>query len=153
MTIMIPFKKDTDRSKFLNRFFGEDFIDDFVNRPLSMLSGEGYFGRANVSETAANYQLEIVVPGIAKEDIDIKVSNERALIVKLDVKETITDENKTYIRKEFAAHTFERHFALPEDVTDDGIEAEFKDGILILTLNKIEQEPPEEEVYRDINIK
>lgn len=152
MTVMIPFKKNTDKENFLNKFFGDEFVNDFVHRPISMLSGEGYYGRVNVIENTDTYQLEVLVPGVTKENIEIKVANEKELIIKLDSEHTVEEEGKNFIRKEFATHKFERHFALPEDVTEDNIEAEFNDGVLTLTLKR-EVTPEPEEKVKNINIK
>lgn len=149
---MTPFKKNQDKENFMSRFFGDEFVNDFVHRPLSMLSGEGYFGRVNVIENVDNYQLEVIVPGVAKENIEIKVTNSEELIIKFDSESLEKEEDKIFIRKEFASHTFERHFKLPEDVTEDNIDAEFKDGILILTLSR-ETAPEPEVKEKNIDIK
>ena len=48
-------------------------------------------------------------------------------------------KNEHYRRKEFGYNSFKRSFTLPETVNDEGIKAEYKDGILNISLPKKEE--------------
>ena len=60
-------------------------------------------------------------------------------------KETESKEKKdSYTRKEFNFSSFERSFSIPENVDADGILAKYENGILHITLPKMEKTSPEE---------
>ena len=51
-------------------------------------------------------------------------------------------EEKNYTRKEFNSVSFSRSFTLPDNVSKDDIKAKYADGVLKLTLTKLEKEIP-----------
>lgn len=96
----------------------------------------------NIKESDAYFLVEVVAPGLKKEDFNIEVEN-GLLTISSEAKAERVEENVgKYTRKEFTAASFKRAFTLPETVNEEAINANYSDGILVLTLPKIEKEQP-----------
>jgi HSP20 family protein len=90
---------------------------------------------AELQETNDNINLKLELPGIAVKDLDIQVTK-NAVYIRGDRKsETKTDE-KGMIRSEFRYGKFERVIPLSVEVDNTNALADYKDGILNLTLPK-----------------
>ena len=95
----------------------------------------------NVIKADDRHILQLVVPGHGKKDIKITVDKDVLTI--LSTKEIVNTEGAEFRLKEFDYRGFERSFTLPETVDQNKIEASFKDGILTITLMKIEEAIPQ----------
>lgn len=87
--------------------------------------------------TDADVILRAELPGIDAKDLDVQVAREAVVIAGEYRTETKTEENKVF-RSEFRYGNFRRVVPLPVEVQNDKVQAEFKDGILTLTLPKVE---------------
>ena len=90
-----------------------------------------------MAENAAEFRLEVAAPGLAKEDFKINVEDV-TLTISADKKAAEAKEGEKYIRREFGYSTFKRTFTLPETVDVTSIKAVYENGILVLTLPKVE---------------
>jgi HSP20 family protein len=92
----------------------------------------------NIHESKDNYELELVAPGLKKEDF--KVNIEKGLLTISYEKQTSaeTTDQKTH-RKEFNITNFKRSFNVDEKINADGIQARYENGVLKLTLPKKEE--------------
>ena len=94
--------------------------------------------KMNVTESDADYQLELCVPGLAKEDLNLSIDSENNLVVEM----TKTNEEKEeksdrhYLRHEFSSMQFKQLLALPDNVKKEAIGAKVENGILRITLPK-----------------
>jgi len=88
---------------------------------------------ADVTETSKAYMLSIELPGLSKEDVELAVDGDR-LIITGHKAETREDVSASYRLSERRFGRFERSFPLPSDVQRDRLEAQFKDGLLKVTL-------------------
>lgn len=91
----------------------------------------------NVEEKDDAYLIMMAVPGITKDDIKIEIDG-NLLVVGAEVKTETNEEEKNYTRKEYSYNSFKRTFTLPENVNEEMIEANCKNGELILTVPKKE---------------
>lgn len=82
--------------------------------------------------------MKIEVPGIDKKDLDISVG-EDSVTVKGEVEREDKEAAGDYVRCEIARGAFSRTIALPAAVDGSRAKAEFKDGLLTLTLPKVER--------------
>lgn len=82
--------------------------------------------------------LRAAVPGIEGKDLDVKVARDAVAIAGENRYEHKT-EDKGYFRSEFRYGKFYRTINLPVPVENDKVEAEFKNGILTLTIPKAEE--------------
>jgi len=89
-----------------------------------------------LQDTAENVILRAEIPGIEGKDLDVRVTREAVEISGEHSYEKKAEENG-HFRTEFRYGKFQRVIALPVAVQNDKVQAEFKDGILTLTLPKV----------------
>jgi HSP20 family protein len=92
------------------------------------------FPAANVRETELNYFVELLVPGIDINQLEIEVDDDKILSV---IAEGIDETEGVYLRREFVNGGFTRFFELPEDAIEDLISIDYKNGILTLMVPKV----------------
>jgi len=92
----------------------------------------------NIIENDQDFVLELAAPGKSKEDFKINLENQ-LLTVSSEVKEEKEETQKNYTRREFVFNSFSRSFTLPKNIIHDKVAADYKDGILSITLPKKEE--------------
>ena len=98
---------------------------------------------ADIVEGKDQFTINLEVPGLRKEDIKVTLQD-NVLTVSGEKKKESEEKNKIYRRVERSYGTFVRTFEMPSTVDPNKINAEFKDGILTVTLAKIEESKPKE---------
>ena len=83
-----------------------------------------------------NFVLKAQLPGIDPKDVDIQVTRE-AISISGERRYENTDEKSGYVRSEFRYGKFHRVLTLPAHIQNDSVQAEYKNGILMLTLPKV----------------
>lgn len=97
----------------------------------------------NISETDAAYQLQVIAPGLKKEEFKISVEK-NVLTISFEHKEENKEQNEgKVIRNEYSFRSFKRSFTLNEKIEVAGINAKYTDGVLEVTLPKKENTAPE----------
>lgn len=91
----------------------------------------------NITETDKSYNLSVAAPGMKKEDFNIDVQG-NIISISAAKEESTEAKEKNYSRQEYNYSSFCRSFTLPDEVKQDAIEAEYKDGVLNLRLPKTE---------------
>lgn len=119
-------------------FLGWSFPSWFRSR-----GSEEYAPRVDIRETEDKYFLTFEVPGMKKDDIDISV-RQNMLTVSGKREEEKEEKDKGYIRREIASGSFSRSFTIPETVNSDSISAEYRDGLLEISMDKLEKVKPKE---------
>ena len=106
-------------------------------------SGEGvtWAPRVDVHETDKEIHLYIDLPGVNKDDIKVEIKN-NVLTISGERKQMPKGEKAEYSRVERNYGKFERSFGLPDIVNTDSIGANYKDGVLTVTLQKTEKAMP-----------
>ena len=125
--------QDTMNS-LVNALFNSD-ASDFASE------GTDFSPRMDMKESEDAYTVKLTMPGIDKNDIDISVSD-GVLTVKGETKEEAEDEKSTYLVREHKHYSYYRSVRLPSEVVADKAEAEYKNGVLKLTLPKAEEVKP-----------
>lgn len=130
---MIPFGKNnlTRRDDFFSPFLKNFFDDDFFS---AMNDIRGSF-KVDLKETDTNYLVEADLPGIKKEAIAIEYDNNN-LIITAKRDESIEDKQENYVRRERHYGEFRRSFYI-DNVDESKITAAFNDGVLKITLSKL----------------
>ena len=95
----------------------------------------------NIRETEKEYVLELVAPGMNKEDFSIKIDN-NLLTISTEKKEEAVNEGEKFVRKEFTLQSFKRSFTLDEKINADAVSAQYVNGVLTLNLPKKEEVKP-----------
>ena len=121
----------------MNNVFNENY------RPyasgLAWVGGETY-PRTNLSDTGDNLEVIAELPGLAKEDLNVKIQGNY-----LEISGTRTSdapEGYAAHRTERGSASFSRSFTLPYDVDAGKVEATLKDGLLRMKLPKSEAAKP-----------
>jgi HSP20 family protein len=118
----------------LNRLFGDLSVGSYDE-----LEKLDFMPSAEMEETDQAILLKFEVPGLTAKDIDISVTEDSITVHGERKSESKTEEGGV-VRSEFRYGTFERMMRLPALVQNDQTHAEYKDGILKITLPKAEGE-------------
>jgi HSP20 family protein len=138
MNEIIRYKNTTDR---FNRLFNNFFSDLPAGMSLHSLPSydvvdptmtQGY-PSANTFKTDEGYMVEVALPGVNKNNIDINVEGS-ALIISSNTRGKSEKDEVAYTTREFAYSAFERSFRLPRNVSGNDISAAYHDGILTVTV-------------------
>ena len=138
--------------------FGESLFDDFMDFPFE----KEFFSHRNplcgkharnimktdIRELDKSYEMDIDLPGFKKDDVSAKLENGYLTITAakgLDKDEK--DDQGVYIRRERYAGQCSRTFYVGEDVKQEDIKAKFEDGILKVTVPKVEPKKVEDKKY------
>lgn len=113
----------------------EDFFSPFNNMVRNFFGKDSGSGLVNVSETDKNYNLEFILPGYKKDEVNINIDND-VLTVRANKERNEENEDTNYIRKEYVSSSFSRTFSLPDDASEK-IKAEMTDGILNINVEKM----------------
>jgi len=111
---------------------GDDQYENAVWAPLT-----------DVSEDKDNYVLKLDLPGVNKEDVKISFSDGQLNISGERKQEKETKELKFH-RVERVYGKYYRSFTLPGAIKEDKIDAEFKNGQLLITIPKADEVKPKE---------
>ena len=122
-----------DVHREMNRFF-----DEFWGTRQPADEQRVWLPAIDVSENDAEYQVKAELPGMAQDDIEVHLEN-NVLTLKGEKKHEAKEEKENYLRVERSYGSFSRSFELPSGVKQEEIEANFKDGILEVTLPKSEE--------------
>ncbi|QSZ41078.1 Hsp20 family protein [Sulfurimonas aquatica] len=113
-------------------------LDDYAPRSEGSNLNADFSPAINTREGEFAYHVEVDLPGIKKEDIDISVEDNRLIISgERKIKEEIKEEN--YYKVESSFGSFSRSFSLPEGVDIENIHAENEDGVLEVIVPKLEK--------------
>jgi HSP20 family protein len=121
------------RPFYVPNFFDDDFFPMLSNSTKSSVPA------VNIREDDKNYVLDFAIPGIDKKDLKIDM-NEDVLTISSEVKNESEDSKNDYKRKEFSYTAFSRSFNIPDNVDREKIGANYKDGVLTVSLPKQEEE-------------
>jgi len=89
---------------------------------------------ANIKEEEKSYIIDLAVPGMSKGDLKIDLE-ENVLSISAENKSASKEEYKI---REFNYQSFNRSFRVPKEIMGDKITAKYKDGILSITIPKME---------------
>lgn len=133
--------------------FGENLFDDFFNdfaRParsaMRYSTPTTNAMRTDVKEHEDSYELAIELPGYKKEDVRAELKDGYMTITATtNTSNEQKDENGKYIRRERYSGSCSRSFFVGEEIKQTDIKAKFEDGILKVTVPKLQPKPQVEE--------
>lgn len=144
MYTLVPFRRNLNRelsTPFMNDNFFRSFFD------MSDMVGSAGF-RVDVREDDKAYQLEAELPGVPKDKLNVSV-DDGTLTISADLNEEKKEERGSYLYSERRTGHVERCFNL-DGIDVDNIKAEYRNGVLLLTLPKEEPAPKKEAKKIDI---
>ena len=138
-----PFSSLTRAHSEIDRLF-EDFFGGRTS--VARMPEMGMRAPAvDISETNGSVVVKAELPGVQKDDLDIEVT-EDMLSIKAETKEEKEEKDAHYLRRERSWGMFQRIIPLPVEVKAKEAKASFKDGLLEVTIPKVEAEKKEEKV-------
>jgi HSP20 family protein len=120
---------------------GLRLFEDTVNRLLSEPAHRPWAPSVDVLETENELLLKADLPGVEMQDIDIQMENGTLALRGERKFENVTKEGG-YHRIERSFGSFARYFTLPDTVSAESVKADYKNGVLTITLPKKELAKP-----------
>lgn len=119
----------------MDQLFNEAFTRPFgLTRDMQVPTIDLY-------QTEDNWIVRAALPGIKAGDVQISVTGD-LLTIKGEMKEKANVKEEAYHIREQRYGTFERSLSLPTEVLADKAKAEFEDGLLTITLPKVQETRP-----------
>ncbi len=134
-----PFRELEEMSNQMNRLF--------ARRPVGQEGGTEALAVADwapavdVSETEGEYLIKAELPEVKKEDVKVTLED-GLLTIQGERRHEQDEKTKKYHRIERSYGRFVRTFSVPESVDDTKVKAEYRDGVLSLSLPKAEKAKP-----------
>lgn len=133
----------------------EDVFDRYLKSGLprlgtqEALSTGDWSPRVDIAETDGEFIVKAEIPEVKKEDVHVSVSN-GVMTLKGERRQEKEEKGKKFHRIERHYGSFSRSFTLPDEVDASKVSANFKDGMLTVTLPKsVESKPRSVEIKVD----
>ena len=137
--------------------FGENLFDDFMDGFAFPTANWNYAKntanamKTDIKENDKGYELDVDLPGYKKEDVKAELKDGYLTIsASNDNTKEEKDEDGKYIRKERYTGSVSRSFYVGKYVTEEDIHAKFENGILKLSVPKVDAPKVEENKYISI---
>ncbi len=134
-----PFRELEDMSSRLNRIFGQP--RGGAEADSEMMAVANWMPSVDISETDDAYLIKGEIPGVKKEDVKVTLQN-GMLTIQGERKQEKEEKNKKFHRVECSYGSFARSFRVPDDADESAVKAEFKDGMLNVSLPKSAKAKP-----------
>lgn len=124
----------------------QDEINRLLDEPLAELRGEFFTGWAppmDLIENAENLVATVEIPGLKKEDIQVRVED-GVLSISGERKRDEKSQKAEAHRTERFYGKFHRAICLPKPVKVDAVKAAYRDGVLTVTMPKTEEAKPKQ---------
>ena len=133
-----PFRDLVTAQRDFDHLFREAFSPHFAEAELSTRS---WAPPVDIFETENDIVLKAELPGIEAKDVEVRVED-NTLYLKGERKFEKEVKEQNYHRVERSYGSFARSFSLPNSIDADKVKAEYKDGLLTLTMPKREEAKP-----------
>lgn len=135
-----PLKEIEEIRKEMDRLF-EEFLSPVKRKPVS--TGGIISPNIDIFERGNEIVIHVELPGVNKEDIDLTITDDR-LVIKGEIKKPEGASEEDYILNERSYGAFSRTVNLPVDVDKSSVKANFKNGLLEITILRKEKAKPKE---------
>lgn len=133
------FKELEDVSQRLNRLFGGPLARGDAGR--EQLKVTDWAPSVDITETDDAYTIKAEIPEVKKEDVKVTLEDGQ-LTIQGERKQEKEEKGKRFHRIERSYGSFMRSFDVPDNVEEGKVKADFKEGMLTLTLPKSEKAKP-----------
>lgn len=135
----------TNPYQMMEQFFermNEEF-DEF-GRPSGGMLGTGVRDTltVDVADREDVFEVTVDVPGFERDEIDVRVDKHKLTVVAEHEQES-TEEDESFIHRERAHRSLTRSLELPGEIDEEAAEATLTNGVLTVTLPKVEAEESE----------
>jgi len=125
----MPARSEYPASHNTMNWFWNDFANGYNERTVPL---------ANIAETANDFRIELEVPGFSKSEFKLNLE-EQVLSISGESSALPRNEEENYVRHEFSRTAFSRNFRLSNRVDSGSIHAKYENGILLVTIPKLEE--------------
>lgn len=133
-----PFRNLSSLQEQVNRLFESNFPSRGSESTLT-----AWAPAVDVYETENELVIKADLPDVSEKDLDVRVENNMLTIHgERKFEQKVKEEN--YLRMERSYGSFSRSFSLPNSVNTEAIKAEYKDGVLNITLPKRAESKPKQ---------
>ena len=139
MTLWEPFRGLNTLQEQVNRLFE----DSFARTRSGQAELASWAPAVDIFETENELVVKADLPDVLEKDIDVRVEN-HTLTIRGERKFNNEVHEDNYLRVERAYGTFTRSFSLPNTVNTEGINAEYRNGVLSVRLPKREETKPKQ---------
>ena len=129
-----------------------DLFDNFFDDDMFFNSKKNNLMKTDIKETKNSYIIDMDLPGYDKDNINLSLEDGYLKINAKVEKEDNGDSDEKYVRRERFVGECSRSFYVGDNIVEEDIDAEFKNGILKVTIPKKEQIENKKEV-KQIEIK
>lgn len=135
-----PFRELDELQNRITGMFGRSLLkpETAFREPVVMSE---WSPLVDITEDEKEFLVKVELPEVKREDIKVTVEN-GVLTITGERKFEKEEKNKKYHRVERSYGSFVRSFSLPEETTSEKVNAEFKDGILLVHLAKVKTAKP-----------
>jgi HSP20 family protein len=138
---LVPYVRKQETPVISHLF--EDFFNDFPFANFSPEQKENWIPAVDILEKGGNLILRAELPGMDEKEIDLKLEG-NTLTLKGERKMDKEDKKNNYHRIESFYGSFTRSFRLPETVDLEKISADYKNGVLTVTIPQRPEVRPRE---------
>jgi HSP20 family protein len=129
------------RNEFLTPF--DSLFDEMIGKAFPSFEeefGVGFFGnnsypKVDIIDTPDSIEFEAEIPGLDKDEVSVEI-DEGVLSISGSKRDTKTEENITYLKKELKRSSFKRSFKLADSFNHQKITAKFENGLLLISVPK-----------------
>jgi HSP20 family protein len=125
----------SEMDRLLSSFFGESFAE---SRPWGLTA---WGPPLDVEETDKQVIVRAEIPGVKAEELELSI-HDNALVISGEKKENEEKKEQGYFYQERRFGSFRREVPLPSAVDAENVEAQYKDGVLHVTLHKAQEALP-----------
>jgi HSP20 family protein len=136
-----PLSEMQEMADRFNRHFGRPMLARPVEPGSEKLTVPDWAPAVDVAETPQEYLIDVELSEVGKDDVKVSVAD-GVLCIEGERRRSKQEKGTKYHRVERAYGRFFRRFALPDDVDEQGVRADFKEGVLRVHLPKSEKAKP-----------
>jgi HSP20 family protein len=145
---LVPFVRSIGTPSRTNLLLGvpsifDEFFNEFPFRTALREGAEAWRPAVDVLEKDGNLILQAELPGVDQKDIELKLEG-NVLTLKAERKREQEEDNKNYRLVESFYGTFSRSFTLPETAELDKVTADYKNGVLTISIPQKPELKPRE---------
>ena len=126
--------------QLFDNFFRGSWLSPFRHSDQTWIGGM-MLPKVDIAEGKKQYTITVEVPGVEEKDIDLTISD-GTLTIRGEKRHEEENHDRQYHRVERSYGAFQRVLSLPDDSKEDAVEANFKNGILTLTVPKTTNSKP-----------
>lgn len=128
-----PFREAVSLRDAMDRLFEESVV--------TPAKGIAAMPKIDIKEKKDSVMVKAELPGVAEEDVEVEITD-NVMTISGEKKEEKEEEKAGYYYKESHSGSFTRSFSLPSEVAAEKADAEMKNGVLLVTIPKIEAKKP-----------